>query len=181
MQTIDSVAHWIKLLCNLRYRQLILLCTGSNYSVIWDLRYRQLILLHTESNYSVIWDTDNWSCCALDQIILYLMQTIDPVANWIKLLCNQRLWCRQLILLCTGSNYSAIRDYDFMQTIDPVAHWIKLLCSQRFDGVEAWVVGNQLTILVGAVLIYHCWARCVRFWLGCTVMIGQAGHLSVGR
>ena len=49
------------------------------------------------------------------------------------------------------------------------------------DLVDAWVVGNQLTILVGAVLIYHCWARCVRFWLGCTVMIGQAGHLSVGR
>ena len=73
---------------------------------------RQLILLDAGSNYSVIrdFDADNWSCCTLDQITLQievcfwnrqlilpfyagsnysvlrgLMQTIDPVAYWIKL------------------------------------------------------------------------------------------------
>ena len=74
---------------------------------------------------------DNWFCLMLDQIILWLgilMQTIDPVAHWIKLLCKLKfvsetdnwscpfmldqiilyseVWCRQLILLHTGSNYS---------------------------------------------------------------------------
>ena len=77
---------------------------------------RQLILLDAGSNYSVIrdFDADNWSCCTLDQITLQievcfwnrqlilpfyagsnysvlrgLMQTIDLVAHWIKLLCSQ--------------------------------------------------------------------------------------------
>ena len=142
---------------------------------------RQLILLDAGSNYSVIrdFDADNWSCCTLDQITLQievcfwnrqlilpfyagsnysvlrgLMQTIDPVAYWIKLLCSHlqfyvdNWFCFMqgpIMLHLVVDNWSCcILDLIILQLLFYVDNWSCLdLIISIGDNQWVWVILND--------------------------------------